>query len=162
MPNFFQDIISNDPRLHSPSTIADMLLLEPITRGLVADMITDAKAKGINLMVFETFRSQERQQLLFNQRKTKLQQVGVHHYGLAADIVKDVNGQPSWDGDFSFMGKLAQAHHLLWGGDWGNPNIKHAFVDSVHVQRCSLARQPELFSGQWYPSDDYDPLTVAP
>jgi len=30
---------------------------------------------------------------------------------------------------------------MIWGGDWGAPHIKHSFVDSVHVQRCTVARQ---------------------
>jgi hypothetical protein len=78
--------------------------------------------------------------------------VGVHHYGLACDLVKDVAGQPSWKGDFKFLGKLAKKHKMIWGGDWGKPDVKHRFVDSVHVQRCTVARQRTLFAGTWYPT----------
>jgi len=30
-------------------------------------------------------------------------------------------------------------------------------VDNVHVQRCTVARQGDLFSGNWYPDDVYNP-----
>jgi hypothetical protein len=69
------------------------------------------------LKVWETFRSHARQIMLFNQKATKLRSVGVHHYGLAADIVK-WDGEPSWRGDWAFMGTLAREFGLHWGGDW--------------------------------------------
>jgi hypothetical protein len=108
-------------------------------------------------MVYETYRSRQRQKLLFDRGATKLEQVGVHHYGLACDIVKSVNGQPSWKGDFSFLGRLAKKHGLIWGGDWGRPGSPNRFVDAVHVQRCAVARQKRLFAGTWYPDDSYNP-----
>ena len=108
-------------------------------------------------MVFETYRSQARQTQLFNQRASKLRTVGVHHFGLACDIVKVVDGEPSWKGSFSIVGELAHEHGLIWGGDWGSPQIRHSFIDAVHVQRCSIGKQAALFRGEWYPGEDYDP-----
>ena len=157
MSNFFLDVIRNDRRFHSTSPVNDMMLLEPVTRKLVEEIIADAAANGLKLMVFETYRSQERQQHLFDQGATKLQKVGVHHYGLACDIVKSINGEPSWKGDFSLLGQLAHHHNLIWGGDWGTPQIRHSFIDSVHVQRCSVGRQGDLFRGEFYPGENYNP-----
>lgn len=94
---------------------------------------------------------------LFNQGATKLKTVGVHHYGLACDLVKSVGGKPSWKGDFSLLGELAHAYGLIWGGDWGTPNVHHTFIDEVHVQRCSIKRQGALFRGEWYPDAAYNP-----
>jgi hypothetical protein len=121
-------------------------------------VISDAAARGIKLMIFETFRSQERQQALSEQGATQLRTVGVHNYGLACDLVKDVHGEPSWKGDFSFLGVIAPPHRLVWGGDWGRPDLPHSFHDNDHVQRCSVAMQPQLFNGDWYPGADYDPF----
>jgi len=157
MGNFYEDVIKNDPRFNSTKAIADMDLLEPSTREGVEGIIADAAARGIKLMVFETYRSQDRQQQLFNKGASKLKTVGVHHYGLACDIVKNVNGNPSWDGDFSFLGDLAKEHGLIWGGDWGDPSVKHSFVDPDHVQRCTVKDQTPLFNGEWYPEEGYDP-----
>ena len=157
MNDFFTDVISADPRFNSLSRIDDPLLLEPVTRTLVEGIISQANAIGIQVMIYETYRSQDRQKQLFAQGATQLRIVGVHHYGLACDIVKVIDGSPSWKGDFSFLGALAHSAGLIWGGDWGNPQVTHTFVDNVHLQRCTVARQPELFAGTWYPDDSYNP-----
>ena len=159
MGNFFTDVISLDPRFSSTTRVSDPLLLEPVTRRLVQQIVDAAKHMGIEVMMFETYRSQARQQELFNNGATKLRTVGVHQYGLACDIVRVAGGEPSWKGDFSFLGELAHSSGLIWGGDWGNPGIKHSFVDSVHVQRCTVARQAGLFAGTLYPDDSYNPYT---
>lgn len=155
--NFYLDVISKDARFKSVDRIADAGLLEPHTRASVHAIIADAKQLGINLMIFETYRSKERQKALFDQGATQLRNVGVHHYGLACDLVKSINGQPSWKGDFSFLGTLARHHGLVWGGDWGEPGMPHSFVDSDHAQRVTKGRQASLFAGSWYPKDEYDP-----
>jgi hypothetical protein len=157
MSNFYTAVIMNDPRLHTTDIVADIALLEPVTRAAIQAVIADAAAAGIALMVFETYRSQERQSALFQQGATQLRTVGVHHYGLACDLVKNIAGHPSWKGDFSFLAALAKAHGLIWGGDWGTPNRPHSFRDEDHVQRCSISRQAALFRGDWYPDDNYNP-----
>lgn len=155
--SFYDDVILKDPRYKSRKRATDISLLEPVMRQKVEAIIEDAKAHGINLMVFETFRSLARQEDLFAQGATKLRKVGVHNYGLGCDIVKSVGGDPSWKGDFSLLGQLAREHGLIWGGDWGSPELKHSFVDPVHVQRITVAKQAALFRGDWYPEDSYDP-----
>src|SRR3954469_22766764 len=107
MGNFYTDIIKKDPRFKSLKAIHDMGLLEPVTRQLVQQIIADAAAQGIKLMAYETYRSQERQAQLFAQGATKLKTVGTHHYGISCDLVKDVGGEPSWKGDFKFLGHAA-------------------------------------------------------
>jgi hypothetical protein len=160
--NFFTDVISPDPRFNSVGRIGDLALLEPILRELVQQIVAGARAMGIDVMVYETYRSAARQQALFNQHATELPKVGVHHYGLACDIVKVVSGEPSWKGDFSFLGRLAHSAGLIWGGDWGNPNVNHSFIDFPHGQRCTVARQPDLFAGNWFPDDSYNPYQDDP
>jgi D-alanyl-D-alanine carboxypeptidase len=161
MGNFYTDVISQDARFDSVTRVGDASLLEPATRQLVESIVSAASQMGIEVMIYETYRSQDRQQELFNQGATKLRTVGVHHYGLACDIVRLVGGEPCWKGDFSFLGQLAHSSGLIWGGDWGAPHIKHSFVDSVHVQRCTVARQGDLFSGAWYPDEAYNPYDDA-
>lgn len=142
---FYNDVIQKSPFYNTTSRVHEIGLLEPTMRSLVELIVQESP---IPVMVFETYRSTQRQQFLFAQRATQLRTVGVHHYGLAADIVKSVDGQPSWDGDFSFLGVLAKKYGLLWGGNWQSR-------DMVHVQRITLADQPQLFAGAWYPTSDY-------
>lgn len=157
MGTFYTDVISADVRFGTVNRVTDSSLLEPMTRRLVEGLVASAHQMGIEVMIYETYRSQNRQQALFENGASKLRTVGVHHYGLACDIVRVVSGEPSWKGDFSFLGQLARSSGLIWGGDWGDPRIKHSFIDSVHVQRCTVARQGNLFAGAWYPDDTYNP-----
>lgn len=161
MGNFYTDVISNDAHFDSPARVTDPSLLEPITRQLVEGIVSAAHQMGIEVMIYETYRSQERQQELFLHGATRLKTVGVHHYGLACDIVRVVGGEPSWKGDFSFLGQLAHSSGLIWGGDWGAPGVKNSFIDSVHVQRCTVARQGDLFAAAWYPEATYNPCEDA-
>ncbi len=155
--NFYQDVIQKDPRFNSSKRVADMNLLEPVTRAAVEAILADAKAQGHQVMVFETYRSQERQEDLYDQGVTQLQTVGVHHYGLAADIVKVVDGEPNWDGSFQFLLELARKHGLISGIDWGAPDKEHSFIDEDHVQRIRVSDQRVLFMGTWYPDSYYSP-----
>lgn len=157
MGNFYTDTLRPHPSFELSRRFSSLDLLEPGTRSRVAAIIADAQAHGVSLMAWETFRSRARQKLLFDKGVSKLQQVGVHGFGLACDIVFDIAGEPSWKGDFSLLGSLARAHGLIWGGDWGDPARKHGFVDAVHVQRCPLRRQAALFREEWYPDAAYDP-----
>jgi hypothetical protein len=160
--NFYTDAIERDARFESPARVADPMLLEAATRQRVGQIIAGAQKMGIALMIYETYRSQARQEQLFAAGASKLRTVGVHHYGLACDIVRDVGGEPSWKGDWTFLGELARANGMIWGGDWGNPELKHDFVDLVHVQRCTVTRQGALFGGTWYPDETYDPSADVP
>ena len=94
MSSFFTDVLSLDPRFHSRKPLSDLDLLEPVTRGLVQQVMQEAATLGISLMVFETFRSQDRQLDLFDQGKSQLHTVGVHHYGLACDWCAMCAGSP--------------------------------------------------------------------
>lgn len=153
--SFYGEVIVNLPLFHSTSIVNDLNYLEPVFRNKITAILQDAAAAGTPLMVFETYRSQERQEALFKQGATQLDTVGVHHYGLAADLVKDVGGQPSWKGDFTFLRDLAVKYDMISGLDWGNPKIKHGWVDACHVQRISVRDQARLFDGSWYPTPTY-------
>lgn len=147
--NFYLDTLKKSPKFNAPMRVADTTLLEPTLRGIVRNILADAYAAGVPMMVFETYRSQTRQEALFQSGATQLQKVGLHGFGLAVDIVKSINGEPSWKGDFSLLGKLAHKYCLAWGGDWPH------FRDYCHVQRVSVADQDRVFAGNWYPDDGY-------
>ena len=93
--SWYTDFLMKDPRFNSPHTdivICDLNLLEPGTRTAVAQMIELAKAAGHQLKVGETYRSQARQFALYKKGATQLSHVGMHGYGLAADLQLLVNG----------------------------------------------------------------------
>jgi len=149
--SFYTEVIARDSRFHSMDIVRAVSLLEPVTRAAVASLIVKAAASGIELMVTETFRSEDRQQELFARGATELRTVGVHHFGLACDLCKVVDGKPSWGGDWTFMVGLCAEVGLISGVNWGLPNERHSFIDADHVQRCTVAEQSALFAGTWYP-----------
>jgi len=156
--SFYTETIAKDKRFHTTAPVNDLDLLEPVTRAAVLAVIADAKKLyGVDLMAYETYRSKERQLLLYEKKVTKLKTVGVHHYGLACDLPRSINGEPSWKGNFGFLPKLCKAHGLISGQTWGQPDKPHSFIDGVHVQRITLERQKSLFNGSWYPDSSYDP-----
>lgn len=157
MKSFYEEVITKDPRFNDTSRVHDLGLLEPVMRAKVEAIVRDAAAHGLTLLAFETYRSQTRQQELYDQGATQLRKVGVHHYGLACDLVKSINGQPSWKGSFELLRDLAYHYGLIWGGDWGTPAAHHTLYDPVHVQRVSVGRQASLFRGEWYPDETYNP-----
>ena len=158
MGNFYTDVIQKSSKYDSIEGVRDLALLEPITRQKVINIIKKANANKTPLIVTETFRSINRQKYLFQKGATKLQNVGVHHYGLAADFVFIVNGQYSWDVDYSPLWKWCAEEELISGHDWGLPLLQHSFRDIDHVQRITLADQTRLFAGTWYPNDNYSPI----
>jgi hypothetical protein len=162
MGNFYTDFLVKAPFYKATAKVNDLEYLEPVTRAAVQAIMSESAANGQPLILFETYRSVQRQQFLFKQGATTLQQVGVHHYGLAADLVKDINGQPSWAGEWGFLRDLANKHGLISGLDWGLPQEHHSFVDADHVQRVALKDQAKLFAGAWYPEDKYTPSAPPP
>lgn len=151
--NFYLDVIQKDNRFRLASKINDLALLEPITRAAVNSIIAAAFSRfSIIIAVTETYRSLERQKALFAAHATEREDVGVHHYGLAADFVKLVHGGVTWKGDWTFLRTLAEEHGMISGLDWGEPNIKHSLIDADHVQRCKKQEQAALFAGLWYPA----------
>lgn len=162
--SFYETFLKTSPMFKSTAIVSSLDYLEPITRAAIQDLLEDAAAQGHPLLVFETYRSQERQEQLFAQGATQLQTVGCHHYGIAVDVVKNVGGQPSWKGDFTFLLPLARKYGLISGIDWGHVGDRPGFVDACHLQRISVSDQGQLFAGTFYPDDLYDPykFTTSP
>jgi hypothetical protein len=155
MGNFYTDFLVTSPLFHSVDRVSSLEYLEPSFRSIIEVIIEEAGELGHDMVVYETYRSAQRQSELFAQHATQLKVVGCHHYGLACDIVK---AGPSWEGDFYFLGRLANFHGLVWGGPGaGNLNIG----DMDHVQMCAFVDQNRLFAGHWYPDDNYVARGVA-
>lgn len=144
MSDFYTEIIMMDPRFQSLERVADINLLEPATRQKVLNLMEDAKKNGIELAIYETYRSQQRQLELFKRGQSKLRTVGGHHYGLACDLFRFAKGDPSLKEDFILLGQLANANGLVWGGDWCGPSARYTFYDPVPMQRYGVAFQMNI------------------
>jgi hypothetical protein len=157
--SFYTEVIRKDPRFGSVSPINDLALLEPVFRAKIEQLVADAKAEGVILHVLETYRSQTRQHYLFTKGATKLSQVGCHGYGVAVDLgIITAHGMDPDGAHYDVLRRLCLKYKLVWGGDWGLPAEPHSFRDYDHVQYVPLFRQNAMFSGEWYPTGEYDPF----
>jgi hypothetical protein len=129
--------------------------LEPTFRAIITSIMADALLEKVSLRILETYRSQERQEQLYERGATQLKTVGVHHYGLACDLGIWIGQQISWKADYSILQRLAAKHGIVSGADWGTPSRAHSFRDYDHLQRIAVADQPRLFAGTWYPDAFY-------
>src|SRR5438132_200934 len=65
MGNFYTDFLAPHPLFRSPKRVHDSGLLEPNVRRKVEAILAEAAGHGLKLMIYETYRSQERQAVLF-------------------------------------------------------------------------------------------------
>ena len=157
MPSFYDNVIRNSRAFRSDAVCKDLALLEPGTRSAVLSLVADARERGVDLRLLETYRSQTRQSALFTRHVTQLRVVGCHGYGVAADFGVFTNGKyEEGNKPYVFLRGLAREHGLISGQDWGHAKEGN-FVDSGHVQRIPVWRQAALFNGSWYPPVHYDP-----
>lgn len=91
------------------------------------------KAAGLNVLITETYRSQERQDYLYEQGRTMAGKVVTwthssrHTSRRAWDICKNVKGQEYSDSNFfKQCGEIAAELGITWGGIWkSSPDTPH-------------------------------------
>lgn len=96
------------------------------------------KAKGLNVLITETYRSQERQNYLYEQGRTRAGQIVTwtkssrHTSRRAWDICKNVKGQEYVDSNFfKQCGEIAAELGITWGGIWkSSPDTPHFEIDA--------------------------------
>lgn len=96
----------------------------------------ECKRQGLNVLITETYRSQERQNYLYEQGRTRPGQVVTwtrksNHTGRNAwDICKNVKGQEYSDSSFfKKAGTIAKELGITWGGVWSTPDTPHFEID---------------------------------
>lgn len=160
--NWYQEKIRQYRDYLSTKRIVDTRILYLPFAFALLKLFARACAAGLRVCIFETYRSQERQLELFNQKRTQLKKNGMHHFGIATDIVfRDERNQPIWNGNWDALGQIGRNLGLFWGGDWT------AFVDKPHFQlvRATLEEQAKVINGQYPPYDskiDADLETLFP
>ena len=118
----------------------DINRLRPDVAKACQEVISRAKAKGINIIITSTVRDDEFQNKLYQQGRTTPGKIvtnaklPTYHWcktGLAFDFCPvDSNGNCLWGRTdlFNAVGKIGESIGLEWGGDW------RSFVDKPHLQ----------------------------
>jgi len=133
----------------SPDHISrDFDLLYPPFAKKIQQGIERARVGGYDLMLFEGWRSPQRQSFLYAQGRSAPGKIVTqsdaweswHQYGVASDIVFDVNGEPSWAGDFGIISDFFTSLGLRWLGSIGDrPHYEVAVPFDIKFAQ-SLAR----------------------
>lgn len=111
--------------------IDDLSLLNDTFRVKVDSFLVDCKSQGIDLIVFETWRTPERQDKLKKKGLSKLSGgYSKHQHGKAIDVVPLINGKPKWKGKgmsqiWKKIGTVGKKYDLVWGGDWRMRDMPH-------------------------------------
>lgn len=95
------------------------------------------KDKGLNVLITETYRSQERQNYLYEQGRTRpgnkvtWTKSSRHTSRRAWDICKNIKGQEYSDSNFfKQCGEIAAELGITWGGIWkSSPDTPHFEID---------------------------------
>lgn len=142
---FYTTNIATSPYFKSSARVETLDMLEPITRAGVESILDAAKDNpGPPLIVYESYRAQERQDLLRQENDEWPEKPGPIAYGCAAYFGFDLgNGQFTDEGDFGFLQELASSAGLLWGPDVGAPANYVTIVPEDKVEA--------LQEGVWYP-----------
>lgn len=111
--------------------IDDLDLLNDTFRVKVDSFLVDCKSQGIEVIVFETWRTPERQDKLKKKGLSKLSGgYSKHQHGKAIDVVPIINGKPKWKGKgmtqlWYKIGKIGESYDLTWGGRWKMRDFCH-------------------------------------
>ena len=94
--------------------------------------MSKCKAYGLKVLITETYRSQERQNYLYEQGRTRAGKKVTwtknsrHTSRRAWDICKNVKGAEYSDASFfKECGKVAKKFGITWGGEWSTPDTPH-------------------------------------
>ena len=112
----------------------DLAGLAPALTGIVPDLIDGARKAGLCVGIFETLRSVDRQDFLYETGASKVKGDSLaakHVQGRAIDVVfLDWYGRWSWSNhwDWEMLGGIGEGLGLIWGGRW------ESFPDKAHFQ----------------------------
>jgi hypothetical protein len=149
--NWYEEKIKKHPAFISTKLTADLDVLYPPFALNILKTFAISRKEGLSTFIYETYRSQTRQLELFNKGATKLKTNGMHHFGVAADIIfLDDKNNLSWNEkhDWKRLGEIGKSMNLVWGGDWP--------WDKPHFQLipATITDQNKIIRGEYPP---YDP-----
>jgi peptidoglycan L-alanyl-D-glutamate endopeptidase CwlK len=121
---------------HLAKRTGDMTLLAPAFRAAVEHSIAECIAKGLDAIVYETYRSNELQALYYTRGRTvrpPSQPVtnamsnlySWHGYGLAVDVIHRKKEWDAGDAWFEQVAVVFERNGCKWGGHWRSRDLPH-------------------------------------
>lgn len=125
--------------------------LHPLVEDKARDWLSICKAKGYDVLITCTLRTNGEQDALYAKGRTAPGTIitnakggqSYHNYGLALDFCPIVNGKCAWERYdlFKEIASIAKSIGFSWGGDW------KTFVDQPHLQMTFGLNLKDLQSG---------------
>jgi hypothetical protein len=139
---------------HLAKPTGDRSLLAPGFRAAVDAAIAECNAapNSLSAMVYETYRSNELQQIYYARGRTVRPPTSTvtnarsnlyswHGYGLAVDVIHETEGwEPRRHGWFRAVAEIFKRHGCKWGGDWTSPDPPHFQWGRCRPSPSDLAR----------------------
>ena len=114
----------------------DISELTPNAQKACRLFLKKCEESGLKVRITETYRSQERQNYLYAQGRTRSGDVVTwtknsrHTSRRAWDICKDIKGQEYSDSQFfKACGQIAKELNITWGGTWEQADTPHFEID---------------------------------
>lgn len=114
------------------TTCRDINELHPVAQKACRLFLQECEKVGLNVCITETYRSQARQNYLYEQGRTRAGKVvtwtrSSRHTGrMAWDICKNLKGHEYSDQlFFKKCGEIAKRLGITWGGTWKTPDTPH-------------------------------------
>jgi peptidoglycan L-alanyl-D-glutamate endopeptidase CwlK len=124
--------------------VNDIEQLHPSMQALAVEFMALCYFRGLHVLIYETYRSPERQMELYKKGYSKLKKGGMHEYRVAFDAV--FKGNEPWGEKHPWekLGQVGKDIGLYWGGDW------RSFQDRPHFQIVPAKPKPQsrIRSGQ--------------
>ena len=129
----------------------DRNLINSVLLSFADELIKEGKQIGKDLRIFEGYRTNERQNFLYNQKTTSLKG-GQSKHNLkpseAITILEYIKGQPTW-GNFPFTVQfknivnnlLLKNKNIEWGGNWTKPLVYQ--FEFKKISPVSIVPSPE-------------------
>jgi peptidoglycan L-alanyl-D-glutamate endopeptidase CwlK len=134
----------------------DLAALAPRFRAAVEAALAECRAAGLDAIVYEARRSNERQEWLYAQGRTrpgervtnaKDAMHGWHFFGLAVDVI---SRSMEWDAPADWwqrMGAIFERHGCDWGGRWTTPDLPHVQWGTLKPSPSDRARELYVTDG---------------
>ena len=134
----------------------DIKELTPQAQKACGLFLSECKKQGLNVLITETYRSQERQDYLYQQGRTRAGKVVTwthnsrHTSRRAWDVCKQVKGQEYSDATFfKQCGEIAKKLGITWGGTWqSSPDTPHFEISTdwkapTYFKQVNKETQPQ-------------------
>lgn len=115
----------------------DISELSPAAQQACRLFLKKCEEKGLKVLITETYRSQERQNYLYEQGRTRSGKIVTwtknsrHTSRRAWDICQNIKGKEYSDSSFfAACGKIAKELGITWGGEWNLADTPHFEINT--------------------------------